>query len=374
MNPDMMIALAGEQPMPNFIPILQIKPQMVEFVVSNKTEPHARWTTEAMKLDRRTKGIRTNINPQVEVYDLAAVERQCVEIIERYPDQTVVVNLTGGTKIMSLGAYRIATEHRLAMLYVVTEKSHVLYFEDTVFTQPLVASVPAQVYFAAHGIKASSKRPWGEPFVGLARLIAQHAVNAARVIDEARRCVSQRGQLCVIERASADERKLAQALVECGCLEPTGSGSRLSICVTQDRRARDFLAGKWLEIWVYEAARTSGLFDDVACDVRIEKDSGPALVLNQLDVVATRNARLTVCSCKTESHELTEKDENKGAIYELDSISRREQAGIYCGKVLVTHLVGLPEAFLSRAQNSRVTVVTGVDLINVAAKIGESLK
>lgn len=371
-----MLALAGEQPMANFIPIVQQQPDVVEFVVSERTEMHAGQTIETMKVDKRTRRIRAQINPRVDAYDVASIERECSEIADRHVGEEMTVNLTGGTKLMSLGAYRMAVARGLRMIYVATEKGVVIHYDGRgveTTRQPLSAPLPPEVHFAAHGIRASSKQPWPTPYLEVAHFLAERAVSGARVINEARRSVSQTGQARVVEQPSPAETEVAHRLYESGLLAlKPGSGDALVIRVADDARARDFLAGKWLELWVYEAARDSGLFDYCAFDVRIEKPGGEALILNQLDVVLSLNARLIVCSCKTEAGDLMTKEDNKGIIYELDSISRREQAGIYCGKVLVTHLVNLPAAFQERAHNSHILVVTGDRLLKVGQEIAKA--
>lgn len=368
---DVMIALAGEQPMPNFIPIIQHQPGRVEFIVSDKTAPFAQSTIDTMRLDDRTKNVQTHINPQIDGYDLAAVESRCAEVIMRHPSKDIMVNLTGGTKVMCLAAYRTALTHQLPMLYVATDRELVLHYDGQgkeVDRQPLAAPIPISVHFAAYGIRAASRSSWDKPFTELARFLALHAVGASRIIDEARRSISQKGEAKVVEKPSPEEVEVAHRLYDehLLALNP-GSGDALVIRVADNPPIRSFLGGKWLELWVYEAAKESSFLDDAVFDVEIKKANGQALVMNQLDVVVTHNARMAICSCKTEANELTTKEENKGIIYELDSISRREQTGIYCKKILVTHLRrdNLPVAFLSRAQNSNIAVITGEQLPEV---------
>jgi hypothetical protein len=117
-------------------------------------------------------------------------------------------------------------------------------------------------------------------------------------------------------------------------------------------------AGDDLEKKVEALALRSGLFDDVRRNVFIRKHNRSAMVKNELDVVAIRNARLVVCSCKA-GREITKDD-----LYELASLSRRESAGIYCGKVLAS-ATEAPHAQVERARSMGIQLVSASQVDNI---------
>jgi len=374
MNGKVMLALAGEQPMPNLIPILQYRPRVVRFIVSQRTKIHAQNTITALKLNRRTKRIDADVEPSVDPYDIDATEQACLRVVKRFRAEDVVFNITGGTKTMVIGAYQVALRHRLPMVYVVTEKGRILHLnpDGSREDEEITARVSVPIYFAAHGITAGVKRPWSDKYQEIALYMAQHVCEATRVLDAARQCISTSLRPVLLKNPTAEEQAVVQALANWGLVETAPAGGDLPIQVKQDPKVCKFLGGTWLEVYVYATcARREDLFDFIAGDVHIRKPAGGELVLNQLDVVVTKRARLTICSCKTERHELEDKGENKGIIYELDSISRREQTGIYCGKVVVTHQVDLTTAFRARAKNSEVHIVDGSELADVAEIIAK---
>jgi len=362
--------------MHNLIPILQYCPRAARFIVSSRTKSHAQNTIAALKLDRRTRRrVDADIEPAIDPYDIDAAERACLKVVREFGSEDAVFNVTGGTKTMVIGAYQAALRHQLPMLYVTTEKGKILHLEPdgSRDEEDITARVSVPVYFAAHGITAGVRRPWPDDFQEIAMYVARHVHKVTRVLAAARRCISNPLASPLLENPTAEERAAVHTLADKGLLEKVPAEGGLSIRVRDDPKVRDFLCGKWLEVYVYAAcASRKDLFDFVAGDVHIHKPAGGELVLNQLDGAVTKRARLTICSCKTERHELEDKGENKGIIYELDSISRREQAGIYCGKVLVTHQVDLPAAFRARAENSNVRIVDGLELLNVAEIIAEA--
>ena len=105
--------------------------------------------------------------------------------------------------------------------------------------------------------------------------------------------------------------------------------------------------GSLLEELVYRKAVASRLFDDVVRNVKITRQTGGERVENELDVVVTRNGRLAVVSCKTGSQVEKTQNLNK-ALYELSALSRREEAGIYCVKVLALEQAAPKKAVLER--------------------------
>lgn len=120
-------------------------------------------------------------------------------------------------------------------------------------------------------------------------------------------------------------------------------------------------AGDALEERVTSLAIDSGYFDEVRRNVYIRKPvSDGKTVSNELDVVAISNGRLVVCSCKAGINI------KKEMLYELSSLSRREAAGIYCGKVLALGQEDIPPGILERARADHIRLVTGSEISRIA--------
>ncbi|NMB54844.1 MAG: DUF1887 family protein [Leptolinea sp.] len=120
-------------------------------------------------------------------------------------------------------------------------------------------------------------------------------------------------------------------------------------------------AGDALEMRVMELSRDSGYFDEVRRNVFIRKavpNSKP--VSNELDVVAISNGRLVVCSCKAGINL------KKEMVYELAALSRRETAGIYCGKVLALGQEDIPPGICERAKADHIRLVRGSEIDRIA--------
>lgn len=125
--------------------------------------------------------------------------------------------------------------------------------------------------------------------------------------------------------------------------------------------------GDALEEKVYRLASESGLFDDVQRNVFIRKAVGNGEVINEIDVVVTCNGNLSVCSCK--SGQVDNRD-----LYELASLSRREVAGIYCGKVLASSKETLQPGVINRAAQDNIRIICADELENVAQILYETIQ
>src|SRR5579884_1697272 len=121
-----MIALVGEQSQPNFIPVLHYNPNCVIFVYTTKTDTI--YKNQKMVLEKRkikVYGIQTdpyNIAAIVKALNerLAKIAKESDEIAQSL--KSLVFNLTGGTKIMSLAAYQVAAQLKAPVIYFQSDK------------------------------------------------------------------------------------------------------------------------------------------------------------------------------------------------------------------------------------------------------------
>lgn len=109
--------LIGEQPIPNLLPVLFLKPGKI-FMLYTQT------TADAMK--RIEKLVPALEKIKVEPYDLLSI----IETIQKkcLPGDEMIFNITGGTKVMALAAFKVAGKHSSKMIYIQSEeKTNTLY-------------------------------------------------------------------------------------------------------------------------------------------------------------------------------------------------------------------------------------------------------
>ena len=110
-----MIALVGEQPIPNLIPVRYLRPEALVLVYTGLTEGKAR-NLSRLLTDSKVVYLRVN-----DPYDMVGMRHAILRAIEGRSD--LVFNLTGGTKTMVLAAYEVAKSLSSPFIYLQTEGS-----------------------------------------------------------------------------------------------------------------------------------------------------------------------------------------------------------------------------------------------------------
>jgi hypothetical protein len=300
----LLLSLIGEQPIPNLLPLWQFKEYSATQLVATRTTLSVANTLHgAIQADPQLKHLEVLDTLIVEAYDIGQARGVLATALNTHLNQgrEVRLNLTGGTKVMSLAALQAAYGTGIRLVYVATEINQVIFLGSDgaeISRQPIEVKVSTEQYLTAHGLQVSDYPNFGP---------------------------------------SCKSRSIQQSK-----------------------------KGDKLEAEVYRLAmlaQQSGQFDDVRRNVYIRKQTEAGCVDNELDVVVTRNGRLAVCSCKDiQASTRNGRVAMREAIYELSSISRREAAGIYCGKVLVNGQPDMPEVLCERARANGVRLVYGPGL------------
>lgn len=136
------ISLIGEQNLPNLLPILHLRPARVVLVHTDFT------TIAAARLSRLIEDkVKADVIPcPVDPFDIEQARIKILQTIQPDWSSDILVNFTGGTKMMSLAAYQAAVELNAPILYVQSEgKKTLLYFyapENGRYLQPTATEIP----------------------------------------------------------------------------------------------------------------------------------------------------------------------------------------------------------------------------------------
>ena len=296
-----LLSLVGEQPIPTLLPLWQApgRYSAVQFAATQTTLPAAHEIAAALLVDPALRHIQVLEPLLLDAYGVGATRARLAQAFLQHlaGNRGLELNITGGTKLMSMAAMQAVYGTGIPLLYVSTETNQLLHFASDgseTGREPIAVRIGVEQYLIPHGLEVSDNlgfRPGG---------------------------------------AYSDIR-------------PEKEGDRL-------------------EEKVFTLACQSGFFEDVRRGVFIRKLVREDYVVNELDVVATHNGRMVVCSCK--SGKIDNDD-----LYELSSLSRREAAGIYCGKVLVSGQVDLPAALKKRAAAFGIRLVYGNSLERAAEQL-----
>lgn len=118
-----MIALVGEQPLPNLLPIRHYRPRAAVLIYTARTRAvfERLWQTLG-------QGALTIRGVEVDPYNIIAIEQAISAALQELEEHELLFNLTGGTKAMALAAYRVAERQRAAVVYLESERRRSLMY------------------------------------------------------------------------------------------------------------------------------------------------------------------------------------------------------------------------------------------------------
>lgn len=129
-----LISLIGEQPIPNILPALHLKPSCLVLIYTDRTKKQA---LNLQKFFNRKSQPSTQIETvPISIqngYNLAEIADQLRPLLATY--EGVAFNLTGGTKPMALAGYQLAQEKAAPVFYLETEGKRSFLYEYR-FPQP----------------------------------------------------------------------------------------------------------------------------------------------------------------------------------------------------------------------------------------------
>jgi len=131
------LALVGEQPMPVLLPDRLLRPARTVLVCTQRSRPVAERLKRLLP-----HAVLENQAKDIEPYELAAILTQLGGLAPA--NQPMVVNLTGGTKMMMLGAFALTMQRGWEFVYLESER------------------LPAMLYrytFASGGLRQKEKTP-----------------------------------------------------------------------------------------------------------------------------------------------------------------------------------------------------------------------
>jgi hypothetical protein len=199
-----LLSLLGEQPIPNLLPLWQKNTPFlaVRFVVSDATLPIAGTLMQLLQTDPQLKHLDVQPPIHVEPYDYLKTTERLSDALSQYHynNQPVVLNLTGGTKLMSLAAMQAASLHSTPVMYIATECSQIIVLNPVdgieISRDNIQVSISVEQYLAAHGVEVSihqnfnrkSSTPYRPPKEGdaLETRVFRQAKNAG-IFDDVQR-------------------------------------------------------------------------------------------------------------------------------------------------------------------------------------------
>ncbi|MBE2205587.1 MAG: DUF1887 family protein [Chthoniobacterales bacterium] len=339
MKPLTLIQLISEQTIQNLLPILRLKPQRLIHFVTPKTAARSAGLQAAANA--------AGVDPEMEVVQLSAMPgipesfnavRDAVGKVSG--EGQAVVNFTGGTKLMSIGAYAAAQSAKAPSLYVDTQDScfvdgatspdmQLLLEGDFSFTS-LRNQLCVDVLGIANGVSRITEGKSVDPVFPLARHLFEHREEeeAAHGAIYGEHGLFPKGLeprkptdwLPKLDQDIILPPAVASLAVASGLMRPGSSddtvrlpdasraelghlasnevknfASRYFSAVAPLQHAAAFLTGGWWEVIVHDATQKSGLFRDLRWSAIVGDPNGPD---TEEDILGVHGVELLYINCK----------------------------------------------------------------------------
>jgi hypothetical protein len=241
--------------------------------------------------------------PPVHPYHLREVKEQCLAAVDKHSAADhLVINITGGTKLMAMAAYLSGLESKQPIIYVESRDRQLIAMSDVGstmerFDETRFKQIGVKKYLTAYGRviqKETLPCDLAAQDVSTAHFFVEHLRSSRPLLKKIIDAVYEFGDPSAPRRfslslGSADQQVVLDHLVQSGYLKQTPEPEHLAVTTEE---AWHFLKGTWLEVYAFDALHQSGYFDDVRCNVMLRDAPG------DLDVVLTRNASMAICEAK----------------------------------------------------------------------------
>lgn len=366
------ICLVSEQAAANLLPALdwQMKPDEVVLVVSPKMMARASFLEPVL----RENGIRVERLDLKNEHDYGETERQLLDLAAGLDGRQVSLNLTGGTKLMSVAAQSVAQASDWRMFYVDADTDQITWLgKDRSPPHKIEERLRLRHYLGSYGYRIEQEAPhpthgWArqaliETLVGqigsLERPLAQLNWLAQQAEDAGRLSVEMSEE----QRDSRALEALLRHFSEAGLLTVEQAMIRFP-----DRASLSFVKGGWLELHVFKGVKSltgeTGIRDK-ALNLKVVGPRGEKV---EFDTAFMARNRLFVIECKTARMDRPEAPKANDALFKLAENCRR--VGGLATRGMLASYRPLREAERKLAEALRIELVCGAEL----ARIKERLK
>lgn len=162
-----LINLVGEQPIPNLIPLWQWPDRFssVQFAMTETTLCLFGRLKKIIESDKRLNRISVEEPLLLEAYNIQSAAETIISAASHSGSEKVLLNLTGGTKMMSIAAFYASLEKNLNFLYVTTQKGFIIEHNPggIEISRELVSiNVSVAQYMTAYGLEIYNPHPFSD--------------------------------------------------------------------------------------------------------------------------------------------------------------------------------------------------------------------
>ncbi|MDD5007500.1 MAG: DUF1887 family CARF protein [Syntrophorhabdaceae bacterium] len=359
------VCLVSDQPVPNLTTVLQFRPDLVILLVT--TDKKAEGTRLKSVIEARGIPVEER---SVEPYDLNSVLEASEDIIKKFRDHELSLNITGGTKIGTVGTFQSFYTAGRPIYYVDTRDSTILQISPQESRVPIDVSIPVVDYLRVYGFNVENYLKDDGPVFrrkDITGLLLDLAIGEPKLLGalnySLQKLENMQYPLDAMLPDSPCIAVIAELLADRGFAKVKGRG----YITLPSEEITVYLKGGWLEEYVYTTAKALNR-GEVRMNVEGKWEGRVKhLPKNEFDILISYSNQLFLLSCKTS-------DPNRNAdgagetiakeyIYELISLGDRA-LGLFGKKALVSARVLNPYV-RDRASVLKIPVIEGKNIITL---------
>lgn len=308
-----MVCLVSRQVMANLIPIFTLNIKNVELLYTIQEERSHNNLKRVLSDSGKNFKVKEHL---IDAYDFEGIRGVCSKLISKNKD--IVLNATGGTKVMALAAYSVFNSNNKPILYLDSQNSQTINFNPYSISQHNV-KIPIDTILDAHGYAISSSVTNDELLARkpLIKFMHKNFKYISGALQRYRKFMNdgtyQFPPIMCQQISFEIHRNNSQGInVKFG-------NSEIHL------KDRHYLEGRWLEEYVYWSIKNKK-WDDLYVGVNLtyHGQSDTQNILNEIDVIGNKNGKLYLFSCKSGI------TKDKKDIFELEAL--RSLAGGTFGK------------------------------------------
>ena len=353
-----LVSLISNQTIPNLQFIKEKKADHYLFISTHKMETDGvtKWLLDTSKLRADQ---HTTITVDALSYD--AIIKALGEAVD--DDNLYIVNLTGGTKIMSLAVNDFFKNINSEMYYLTGRNKYIKIFPGR--TKPVLdlkSTINLEEYLNAYGFQVSSKSDAIKP-LHETKCLLDYYLNEITEVDYEilgrirNKFRSKKKGISDLSKEPEIESLLSRFNFKC------------NIANKLDKNEVKYLTGEWLEEYVYLTLKEQEQIEDefIGMGWIVDKDFGGKLPSNEFDVLFIKNNALHILECKSSIFIDLEEKRNivSETLYKSDSL--RNGMGLFANTAILT-LSSLQNPKLkdplNRAKASKVAVMGKEGFVN----------
>ena len=368
---DTHICLVSAQQVVNLLPLLSehTRPQEVILLVT----PAMQGQAATLRRNLRHLGCEVYLQ-DIDSYDIQAIREVVFNLLLRFEKRAIGLNITGGTKIMALGAFEaFGSADNSCVFYVDTANQRIIHLLPEFRTEPLPDMLTVKAALKAYGLSLVSSQACSSPqsHRKLTEHLIRHVAYYAKALSILNYYAAKAGDQSVLQ-VGLEQRHLEnprfsdliQRFSQAGCLEVERSEDLRFV----NERQRRFVQGGWLEVHVaglLKVLRDKRCVHDCLSNVQVSSRRG---VENELDLAFTARNRLHLIECKTVRYQPAMRyAKGDQAAYKLDTL-RDIMAGTF-GRAMIVSYRELTRKDRQRCRDLGVAVVEAGELVNLSPRL-----